>query len=137
MASSPRLSDVSEEFARLPCVVVLVLGDVGRSPRMQYHALSLAQTRAVRVFLVGYAGERCVPAVEAEEMRGAIAQVRLTADLLPRPKARALYLVYAPLKAALQLLQLMWTLLVRLPAPAVLLLQNPPAIPTPPSTATP
>ena len=130
MASSPRLSDVSEEFARLPCVVVLVLGDVGRSPRMQYHALSLAQTRAVRVFLVGYAGERCVPAVEAEEMRGAITQVRLTADLLPRPKARALYLVYAPLKAALQLLQLMWTLLVRLPAPAVLLLQNPPAIPT-------
>jgi len=130
MASSPRLSKVSEEIARLPCVIVLVLGDVGRSPRMQYHALSLAQTRAVRVFLVGYAGERCVPAVEAEEMRGAIAQVRLTADLLPRPKARALYLVYAPLKAALQLLQLMWTLLVRLPAPAVLLLQNPPAIPT-------
>ena len=45
--------------------VVLVMGDVGRSPRMQYHALSLAnaaQTR--RIFLVGYRGERAVPAVE-------------------------------------------------------------------------
>ena len=112
----------------LPVVVVLVLGDVGRSPRMQYHALSLAQTCAARVFLVGYSGERCVQAVEAEG--GAITHVRLTADLLPRPRGRALYLAHLPVKAVLQLLQLLWTLLVVLPRPSVLLLQNPPAIPT-------
>ena len=41
---------------------VLVLGDVGRSPRMQYHALSLAK-HMPRVYLIGYRGERCVPAV--------------------------------------------------------------------------
>lgn len=109
-------------------MIVLVLGDVGRSPRMQYHALSLAQSEAARVFLVGYVGERCVPAVEAQGSK--IVHIRLSADLLPRPKARALYLVYAPLKAILQLAQLLWTLLVRLPVPAVLLVQNPPAIPT-------
>lgn len=34
-------------------VVVMVLGDVGRSPRMQYHALSLAEAGAT-VSLVGY-----------------------------------------------------------------------------------
>lgn len=46
--------------------VVLVLGDVGRSPRMQYHALSLAEhDDRTEVALVGYRGERCIPAVEA------------------------------------------------------------------------
>ena len=106
--------------------IVLVLGDVGRSPRMQYHALSLARAGTHRVFLVGYSGERAVPAVEAEEN---IVQVRLTADLLPRPRSRKLYLVYAPAKALLQLVQLMWTLLVSLPRADVLLLQTPPAVP--------
>ena len=94
---------------------------------MQYHALSLAREASTsRVFLVGYRGERAVPAVEAETK---ITQVLLAADLLPRPRARALYLLYAPLKAVLQLLQLMWTLLVVLPRANVLLLQTPPAVP--------
>ena len=52
--------------SRKRTVVVLVLGDVGRSPRMQYHALSLAEhDDGTRVALVGYRGERCIPAVEA------------------------------------------------------------------------
>lgn len=38
---------------------VLVLGDVGRSPRMQYHAYSLANLPFVeKVTLIGYSGER-------------------------------------------------------------------------------
>uniref|UniRef100_A0A8D0HL38 Uncharacterized protein n=1 Tax=Sphenodon punctatus TaxID=8508 RepID=A0A8D0HL38_SPHPU len=37
-------------------VCVVVLGDLGRSPRMQYHALSLAR-RGRRVTLLGYLGE--------------------------------------------------------------------------------
>lgn len=36
-------------------VVVLVLGDIGRSPRMQYHCLSLVRKGAI-VDLVGYEG---------------------------------------------------------------------------------
>lgn len=40
---------------RAPTVQVLVLGDVGRSPRMQYHALSIAQRGHVQ--LIGYYGE--------------------------------------------------------------------------------
>ena len=36
-------------------VVVLVLGDIGRSPRMQYHALSIARKGGL-VELVGYNG---------------------------------------------------------------------------------
>lgn len=37
-------------------VVVVVLGDVGRSPRMQYHALSLAK-RDFSVTLLGFCSE--------------------------------------------------------------------------------
>lgn len=36
-------------------VVVLVLGDIGRSPRMQYHCLSIARKGGI-VDLVGYEG---------------------------------------------------------------------------------
>ena len=39
-------------------VVVIVLGDVGRSPRMQYHAQSLIK-HGHTVSLVGYNGEVC------------------------------------------------------------------------------
>jgi len=108
-------------------VVVLVLGDVGRSPRMQYHALSLAAPHR-RVLLMGYRGERCVPDVEKQPER--IEQVLLSPDLIPRPRRRALYALYAPLKAVLQVLQLLWALLVARRRPDVLLVQTPPAIPT-------
>ena len=95
---------------------------------MQYHALSLALSRRFSsVYLVGYRGERCMPAVEAEQ--DTIKRVLLAPDLLPRPRARALYLLYAPAKAVLQLLQLLWVLLVTLPRAEVMLVQNPPAIP--------
>src|SRR5512142_2295569 len=42
--------------ARDVSVQVLVLGDIGRSPRMQYHALSIAQ-HGGQVQLIGYDGE--------------------------------------------------------------------------------
>lgn len=38
-------------------VMVLCLGDVGRSPRMQFHALSLANIANLDVDLVGYPGK--------------------------------------------------------------------------------
>lgn len=38
-------------------VQIVVLGDIGRSPRMQYHALSIIQ-HGGRVDFVGYLGEQ-------------------------------------------------------------------------------
>lgn len=38
-------------------VVVLCLGDIGRSPRMQYHALSLATQARMEVDIVAYGGK--------------------------------------------------------------------------------
>lgn len=42
-------------------VVVMVLGDIGRSPRMQYHALSLANVEEaeVHVDFIGFKGFNC------------------------------------------------------------------------------
>jgi beta-1,4-mannosyltransferase len=37
-------------------IAVIVLGDIGRSPRMMYHAQSLAAS-GYKVLLVGFAGE--------------------------------------------------------------------------------
>lgn len=37
------------------CVQILVLGDIGRSPRMQYHALSIAK-HGGEVVIIGYNG---------------------------------------------------------------------------------
>ena len=48
-------SDNDERSRGPPRYQVLVLGDIGRSPRMQYHALSMGKHGKV-VDLVGYLG---------------------------------------------------------------------------------
>ena len=49
-------------------VVVVVLGDTGRSPRMQYHAMSLAAMEEVsRVTIVGYEGEKCADTLRTND----------------------------------------------------------------------
>ena len=51
----------SQEQAKTGAVIsvqVLVLGDIGRSPRMQYHAMSIAK-HGGRVDVIGYNGEYC------------------------------------------------------------------------------
>jgi beta-1,4-mannosyltransferase len=42
----------------LRSVAILVLGDVGRSPRMMYHAESFAKLE-FHTYLIGYRGEHC------------------------------------------------------------------------------
>ncbi len=54
------------EKDKIKDVCVVVLGDVGRSPRMQYHCLSLA-SMPCRVSLVGYRGEKCIESIESHE----------------------------------------------------------------------
>lgn len=46
----------SSSPAQKGSVQIVVLGDIGRSPRMQYHALSIAQ-HGGKVELVGFIGE--------------------------------------------------------------------------------
>jgi beta-1,4-mannosyltransferase len=95
---------------------------------MQYHALALASSLA-EVDVVGYAGSTPHPAVQGH---GHISWhfLRLP-SLLGRPDPpRWLFLGYALLKVLGECLQLSWLLLCVVRKPDVILVQNPPAIPT-------
>ncbi|KAJ3189365.1 mannosyltransferase [Gaertneriomyces sp. JEL0708] len=108
-------------------VVVLVLGDIGRSPRMQYHAVSLAKA-GKEVYLVGYSGTEPIQSVKNE--------ARIKLRYLPTPQkllssgSRVQYLTKAVLRSAKQILQILKLLLLDIPSPYALLVQNPPAVPT-------
>ena len=112
---------------------MVVMGDLGRSPRMQYHAVSLAKC-GYNVSLVGSTGEPCVADVVSHP---GIVEYRLS----PAPWcggaknefcrcSRKLFLVYAPFKVLFQILQLLILLLFRVPHSDAVLVQNPPSIPT-------
>lgn len=100
-------------------VTVLVLGDIGRSPRMQYHAMSLARQAGLNVALVGYAG--------SEPSTDLTACPNVTLYVLPqwgwRPRSRLLFLAALPFRIAFQCTVLLLTLLVRVPRPRYILVQ--------------
>src|SRR5688500_11368793 len=105
-------------------VTTVVLGDLGRSPRMQYHAEALARSGA-DVDVVAYAGHAPGPLLEDRS--------RITMHLLasPRPFSlpHALYVPSAAVRMFTQSRQLLSLLLVRTRKPDVILVQSPPAIP--------
>uniref|UniRef100_A0A8C8UCN7 Chitobiosyldiphosphodolichol beta-mannosyltransferase n=1 Tax=Peromyscus maniculatus bairdii TaxID=230844 RepID=A0A8C8UCN7_PERMB len=95
----------------VPHVVVVVLGDVGRSPRMQYHALSLAQN-GFSVTLLGFYSEWRAGTWEGCSARS-----------LAGPRV----LQYG-VKVVFQAVYLLWKLMCTDPA-AYIFLQNPPGLP--------
>ncbi|KAJ2806086.1 mannosyltransferase [Coemansia helicoidea] len=107
-------------------VALVVLGDIGRSPRMQYHALSLARA-GHHVSFVGYGGSRPMEDV-LRDPRIELVHMRVPRLLATAP--RALFPVAAPLKVVFQTLLLLWLLACTIARPDVILVQNPPAIPT-------
>ncbi|KAF2142891.1 glycosyltransferase family 33 protein [Aplosporella prunicola CBS 121167] len=108
-------------------VQLVVLGDIGRSPRMQYHALSLARQGRV-VDVVGYRESELHPQLEAH------ARVRVYGvPPWPRqlqPQRKLLFLALAPLKVLWQAWGLWAAVAYRTPPAKYMLVQNPPSIPT-------
>lgn len=98
-------------------VQVVVLGDIGRSPRMQYHAISIAK-HGGRVYLTGYQGRfgsfhahviRLLTCFSESELHPDIVSNPLIqiVPLVPAPSflrssSRLLFPVLAPLKALWQ-----------------------------------
>ncbi|XP_070703806.1 chitobiosyldiphosphodolichol beta-mannosyltransferase [Pempheris klunzingeri] len=105
---------------RLVCV--LVLGDVGRSPRMQYHALSLSK-HGYNVTFVGFLDTKPHQDVLREE-RIRIVPIAEVTGVRAGPKI----LTYVT-KVILQCLQLLRVLL-RMDTQSHVLLQNPPGLPS-------
>ncbi|OTB00554.1 glycosyltransferase family 33 protein [Hypoxylon sp. CI-4A] len=107
-------------------VQVLVLGDIGRSPRMQYHALSVAR-HGGRVDLIGYHESPPHPDLLTNP------RVRIY-PLSPPPnvlKSKSIpFIIAGPLKVLWQIWTLIRVLGYQTPPARWLLVQNPPSIPT-------
>src|SRR5262249_41461859 len=106
---------------------VVVVGDLGRSPRMQYHARALAVSGA-EVDFVGYEGAPLPQFLTADRRitvrHFAEARLRFTVG-----RSSLLYAL-AALVDGLRLSVRLLMALMRLPRFDVLLVQNPPALPT-------
>lgn len=107
-------------------VAVVVLGDIGRSPRMQYHALSLATQAQFEVDIVSNGGSEPHMAVTKNSSIHIheMASVRLQ-GLSKISRALALLI-----KSVIQFVILFWFLCFKIPRPDVFLVQNPPSVPT-------
>ncbi|RMD40397.1 hypothetical protein DV735_g4711, partial [Chaetothyriales sp. CBS 134920] len=108
-------------------VTILVLGDIGRSPRMQYHALSIAQ-HGGHVQLVGYAETSPLDELQAHD-NVSIVPIPSPPRLL-QTRSPLFFLLLAPVKVVFQVWML-WQILCYSVKPAHwLLIQNPPSIPS-------
>ncbi|KAI2620804.1 glycosyltransferase family 33 protein [Xylaria nigripes] len=112
-------------ISNLISVQILVLGDIGRSPRMQYHALSIAR-HGGDVHLVGYH--------ESPPHPDLLTSSRVTIHPLASPprflRSSIPFLIAGPLKVLWQVASLIHVLGYTTPASTWLLVQNPPSIPT-------
>lgn len=105
--------------------IVLVLGDIGRSPRMMYHAKSLA-SHGYRTKVVGYSDTTPISALKENPL------VELHGIANP-PKAllRLPWVARAPIRIVWQVLSVMKITLWDMEEHSeVLIVQNPPSIPT-------
>ncbi|KAL4926410.1 chitobiosyldiphosphodolichol beta-1,4 mannosyltransferase [Aspergillus undulatus] len=106
---------------------VLVLGDIGRSPRMQYHALSIARGGG-QVDIIGYHESEVHPDISSHPRVSIV-------PIPPHPPAlqtsnKFLFLLFGPLKVVFQVISVWWMLAYRTKPAKWLLVQNPPSIPT-------
>src|SRR5919109_1129712 len=106
---------------------VIVVGDLGRSPRMQYHAHALAANQT-DVDLIGYEGAALPGTITAEPR---IHVHRLAEPRLRRRSGRsitlyALFAIIDVIRSAYRLCRA----LSKIPRPDLVLVQNPPSIPT-------
>ena len=106
---------------------VIVIGDLGRSPRMQYHAASLAAAGS-DVDLIGLEGTAVMPVVSSNP--------RIHVHRMPdrafanRAKGGVRRFVFSSAARGLGQAMRMFSLLMRIPKPDLILVQNPPAFPT-------
>ncbi|KAF8323368.1 mannosyltransferase [Clavulina sp. PMI_390] len=117
-----------KRFLHRRSVVVVVLGDIGRSPRMMYHSQSFAQ-HDFETFIVGYRGSEPPKSLRELPHVHFLYLPTLPQFILQAP--RSLFLLVGPLKVIFQTLAVLHALLVRLPyTTEFIIVQNPPSIPT-------
>ncbi|KAG1825487.1 glycosyl transferases group 1-domain-containing protein [Suillus subaureus] len=111
---------------KLRSVAILVLGDVGRSPRMMYHAESFAKLE-FDTYLIGYRGSKPILSLTS------LSNVRLSYLSEPPPPlvTRIPFVLAAPIKILYQIATILYKLVFDIPRPPeFIMVQNPPSIPT-------
>lgn len=108
-------------------VTVLVLGDIGRSPRMQYHATSIA-AHGGKVSLIGYVESEILPEIMANRFIKVIPIKPLPSNL--RTSSKVLFPLIAPLKVLYQIWSVWRACGYHTRPTKFMLVQNPPSIPT-------
>ena len=105
---------------------VVVVGDLGRSPRMQYHARALA-AHAAQVELIGYEGA-ALPRVITGDPRIAVHRVAEPRLRDRSGRSTTLYVLFAlvdGMRSTLRIGRALW----RVPRSDLILVQNPPSVP--------
>lgn len=106
--------------------LVVVLGDIGRSPRMQNHCLSLVQHH-YKIDFLGYSGSEpilelsCNPNIKFHYLN--------QPQSLGNTQNRLIYIMQGIIRVLLQSLKI-FSISFTIPKPRFILIQNPPAIPT-------
>lgn len=108
-------------------VTVLVLGDIGRSPRMQYHVASIAR-HGGRVSLIGYVESQILPEIVMNRFVKIIPLKPIPQRL--RTSSKLLFPIVAPLKVLYQVWDVWRTCGYHTKPTKWMLVQNPPSIPT-------
>lgn len=101
---------------------IIVLGDIGRSPRMEYHAISLLEEN-FNVDIIGYVETKPIEALSTAQPKCKIHELPPVPVTNLTPKLKLIF------KTFWQTLSLLIAL-ISIRRPNFLLVQNPPAIPT-------
>ncbi|OVA03975.1 Asparagine-linked glycosylation protein 1-like [Macleaya cordata] len=117
-----------EKIGRRGRAAVVVLGDLGRSPRMQYHALSLARQASLEVDIVAYGGSD--PHAAILENRSIHIHKMRQWPPIPQGLQKILRPLILLLKPLTQFFMLLWFLCYKIPSPDLFIVQNPPSVPT-------
>ncbi|KAH8597267.1 glycosyl transferases group 1-domain-containing protein [Bisporella sp. PMI_857] len=124
--SPPKATKLGSRIEPQISVQVLVLGDIGRSPRMQYHAMSIAK-HGGRVDVIGYKESALHPGLVDNSLINVV-------PLSPPPRILRLnilpFIISGPLKVLWQILSIFYTLAYGIKPARWMLVQNPPSIPT-------
>lgn len=110
---------------RFDYVLVIVFGDIERSPRMRYHCKSLVE-RGFHVDLIAYKGRSDTPVINPSNP--------CIIPLLQPPKLeyknKFIYIIMGLLRVLKQFFRVVFIVLFSPSKPKFILIQNPPAIPT-------